>query len=191
MARLLADEPDLEVVGEASSGAECLELARTLQPDAIVLDLNMPGPLGGLEVTRALRQAGSSCSIVILSSECVPVTVRELVRLGVKGYVSKCSEPSEVVRALQMARAGRTYLSSEAAEALACSVLTPEAGPTGRDREVLELSGRGLTVREIGEQLNLSPKTVEKVRSRILQQLQARNIVEALQEARRSGWLAG
>lgn len=188
MARLLADEPDLEVVGEASTGAECLELQARLLPDLVLLDLSMPGSMSGLEVARLLRQRSPACAVVILSSECRPDLVRDLLGSGVKGYVSKTSGPGEVVRAIQVASQGKTYLSPEAAEALVQAVRRP-AGLAGRQREVLELSAQGLTMKEIGARLNLSPKTIEKIRSSILHEMGVRNTVEAVEAARRSGML--
>lgn len=188
MARLLADEPDLEVVGEASNGSECLELQARLLPDLVLLDLSMPGPVSGQEVARVLRQRSPACAVVILSSECRPDLVRDLLGAGVRGYVSKTSDPGEVVRAVRVAAQGKTYLSSEAAEALVQAVRRP-GGLAGRQREVLELSAQGLTVKEIGARLSLSPKTIEKVRSSILHELGVRNIVEAAEAARRTGWL--
>lgn len=185
LSRLLSQEPDLEVVGQVGRGEEALELFPRLQPDVVTMDLQLPG-ISGVETALRILDRSPEQAIVVLSSLVRPEEVQLLVRSGVRGYLCKTAPSKEVVQALRQLALGGTYYDTHAARALASRLKTPETPELSvRQLEVLLMSARGLLTREIAEQLDLSLKTVEKHRTEIFQRLGARNLVEALEIARR------
>lgn len=185
LARLLENEPDLQVVGQAGSGEEALEECVRLRPTVLTLDLQLPG-IGGVETAMRLLDRRPEQGIVVLSSLVRPEDVQLLVRGGVRGYLCKTAPSQEIVRAIRQLGAGGTYFDSHAAGALAVSLRSGEAPELSvRQVEILLMCSRGLRSKEIAAQLDLSLKTVEKHRSEIFQRLGARNLVEALEMARK------
>jgi len=177
---LLAEEPDITVIGEASDGSEALLLAERLQPNVVLMDLSMPG-LGGIEATYQFRQRFPTMPVVVLSMHDSEEYVFRVLRAGASGYVLKQSTSTELVLALRAVAAGSTFLSPAISQILvddyihraetrerddeALSILTP------REREVLQLIATGLNNRQIAEWLHLSIKTVETHRGNMLRKL--------------------
>lgn len=185
LSRLLSNEPDLEVVGQVGRGEDVLELLPAVQPDVITMDLQLPG-ISGIETALRVLDRTPGQAIAVLSSLVRPSDVQLLVRSGVRGYLCKTAPSKEVVQALRQLALGGTYFDSHAARALAAGLKAPDTPELSvRQLEVLLMSARGLRTREIAEQLDLSLKTVEKHRTEIFQRLGARNLVEALEIARR------
>lgn len=185
LARLIEGEPDLEVLGQVSSGEEALELCERLRPSVVTLDLQLPG-IGGVETALRLLDRRPEQGIVILSSLVRPEDVQLLIRSGVRGYLCKTAPSQEIVRAIRQLGMGGTYYDSHAAQALATRVKSDRVPELSvRQLEVLLMSSRGLRSKEIAEQLDVSLKTVEKHRTEIFQRLGARNLVEALEAARK------
>lgn len=185
LARLLELEPDLQVAGQAGSGEEALELCARLQPTVVTLDLQLPG-IGGVETAARLLDRRPDLGVAILSSLVRPEDVHMLVRSGVRGYLCKTAPSAEIVRAIRQLGMGGTYYDSHAAQALAALVRAD--GPPDlsvRQLEVLLMSSRGLRTKEIADRLDVSVKTVEKHRTEIFQRLGVRNLVEALEAARK------
>ncbi len=185
LAAVLAREPGVEVVGSCGQAEKGLEMATEFQPDVVTLDLTMPG-MGGREAALALLSRDKAPKVVVLSSEVCPETVQALVQMGVNGYVSKSAPSSDLVRAVKMVVEGQNYFSPDVTTAL---IKGSQGGAppalTLRQMEVLTAAAKGLTTREIAEKLHVSPKTVEKYRGEIIARLEARNLVEAIDRARR------
>lgn len=174
--RLLEDEPDLEVVGEAGEGRDALAQAARLRPDVIVLDLVLPG-MGGLEVIPELARRLPGIAVVVLSMYSSEPYVKEALRSGACCYVRKQADVGELVRAVREAAAGHRYLSPPLARWAFDAYAEPDrpADPywelTPRQREVLRLVALGHTSRQIAALLTISPRTVESHRASVLDRL--------------------
>lgn len=183
--RIVLEEVDgLEVVGEAGDGDEALELARELRPDVILLDVTMPGKTG-LEVTRTLREEEIESGVLVLSMHDDPEYVLQAVRAGADGYVLKDVAPAELRQAIQTVHEGREYFAERVTHQLSVGLraeLEHEQRKsrleslTARETEVLVLVADGLTNREIAEKLDISPRTVETHRERVMTKLRIRTV---------------
>jgi two-component system, NarL family, response regulator NreC len=181
--RMLLDaQPDIQVIGEAGSGGEVLELAAALQPDLILLDLAMPG-LGGLEALPLLRKECSAARILILTMYDDESYLRQALREGAAGYVLKKAADNELLSAIRAVMRGELYVHASLTRTLLEDLLPPatenHANPwdtlSDREREVLLLVARGHTSARIAERLNLSPKTVDTYRARGMEKLGLRS----------------
>jgi two-component system invasion response regulator UvrY len=185
LASVLGREPGIEVVASTGTAERGLELAEQLQPDVVTLDLSMPG-MGGREAALSLLSGEKPPKVVVLSSEVSPDTVQSLLQIGVHGYVSKSAPSSDIVRAIKMVMEGQNYFSPDVTTAL---IKGSRGGAppslTLRQMEVLTAAAKGMTTREIADRLVVSPKTIEKYRGEIIARLEARNLVEAIDKARR------
>jgi len=165
-------QDDIEVVGEAASGEECVQRAETLVPDVILLDLVMPG-MDGVQTLRALAGAGSRARVLVVTSFTDPGTVVPAVRAGAAGVVYKDVEPRDLASAIRSVHAGHVLLQPDVAAAL----LAPESGGdrlsslTPRELEVLTEIARGRSNREIAKALSLAEKTVKTHVSSVLMKL--------------------
>jgi two-component system response regulator NreC len=174
---ILRGDPAIEVVGEATDGAETVEKAAKLRPDVLVLDISMPR-LNGLEAARRIRESQPSVRILILTMYDDEEYVLKLVRAGVSGYLLKESAASELLAAIHAVREGKSYFGPHAQKALADSWQRELAVPddpygslTNREREVFQLVAEGKTNAQIGELLFISPKTVDNHRTRVMEKL--------------------
>lgn len=193
---LLAAERDFEVVGQAECGDEVPALVEQLHPDVVVLDLMMPGR-GGLEVTGELTRRFPGTRVLVLSMHDSEAYVLEALRRGASGYALKHAPPAELVRAVRDVAAGRRYLSPplteravEAYARRASQVSDPYDALTAREREVLALVAEGHTNAAIGEQLFISPRTVETHRAHAMKKLGLRSSAALVRDALRRGILA-
>jgi two-component system, NarL family, response regulator NreC len=172
--RMLLDaEPGLEVLAEAGDVASTLAEVERHRPDVLVLDLHMPDG-SSLPAIPRLLESSPDTSVVVLTAQRDPSFAGEAMRLGAAGYVPKEAAGRQLVRAIQMAAEGKTYLEPSlgarlAADAAAAKRSAPEL--TERELEVLRLIARGHTNREIAERLFLSVRTVEGHRARIQHKL--------------------
>ena len=175
---------DLEVIGEAGDGAEALAMVSELSPDVVVLDVNMPEK-SGLEVTMELREEAHPARVLILSMHDDPEYVLQAVRSGADGYVLKDVSPAELRDAVAAVHEGRDYFTARVTQQLSVALRkeieeeqlrTRLDSLTNREREVLLLVAQGLTNREIGEQLEISPRTVETHRERVMGKLRIRTV---------------
>jgi two-component system NarL family response regulator len=165
-AALLAADPRIEVVGLASGGREAVEMATRLSPDVALLDLAMPD-IGGVEACAAIRARLPDVRVLMLTVSEDALDVRAALAVGADGYLLKDIPPDELVSAVL--GASMVMASTEA----------PVEGLSVREREVLELIGRGLRNREIAEQLVVSEATVKTHVRHILEKLRLRNRAEA------------
>lgn len=188
--RVLEASPGLEVVGEASRGDETLERLAALEPDVLLLDLNMPGG-DGFEVLRHARDTAGGTRIIVLTLHVQAEYVARAVREGADGYLSKDLAVQELPEAIASVMAGRPYYSAPVQEALAQAVREGSANPleklTPREREVLIGIARGLTSKEIGAEFNISTRTVETHRASLMRKLDLRSIALLTQLAIREG----
>ncbi|HZD02720.1 MAG TPA: response regulator transcription factor [Actinomycetes bacterium] len=195
---LLAAEPGLEVVAEASDGQQALAAVRAHHPDVIVMDLRMP-VLDGLEATRAIAADPqlSGVRVLVLTTFDEDALVLEAIRAGAAGFLLKDAEPAELLRGIRVAAAGDTLLAPQAARRLVAAFAATPA-PTGpaaralellteRQREVVALVGRGLSNDEIAERLVISPATARTHVSRAMVKLAARDRAQLVVFAYESG----
>src|SRR5512145_648347 len=165
---ILEREGEVEVVGEAASGRAALELARTLTPDVVVMDVAMQGQ-NGIEATRQIRAACPDVKVLALSSHSDPHYVTAMLDAGACGYVLKANAYDDLRRALEAARRGRSYLCADVTDAVVGASLrgggglpaTARALLSGREREVLQLLAEGLSSPDIGKRLFVATSTVE------------------------------
>lgn len=178
-------EPDIEVVAEAGDGQAGLELAQTLHPDIVLLDLVMPG-LGGQEVAVRLRRSLPDIKVIILTGTEVDDRIFDLLAAGVEGYVLKNIEPAELVRAIRLVADGEAFLHPEVTKkVLGHMQHTQMQGPpptplTKRELEVLEWMASPYTYRQIAEKLNVSEETIRSHAKSILDKLGQPNRAQAV-----------
>lgn len=187
----LARETDLDVVAEAGTAQEAIQLARSAAPDVVVLDIGLPD-LSGMEVAARLRRMDPAPRIVALSAQTDKRFVGEMLRAGAEAYVTKSSAGSELVRAIRAVAAGRNYFCPEVADALAAEVRAGHADAAEprlgrREREVLRLIAAGLRSSEIADRLHIAPATVEVHRRNIMRKLELHSVVELTKYAIREG----
>ncbi len=191
---LLQAEPETEVVGEAMSGDEVIALAASLQPDVILMDLNMPG-INGIEATRRILATNPHMNILVLTMFDDDDSVFAAMRAGARGYLLKGAEGDETVRAIRVVSSGEAIFSPSIARRLMQyfgaprPTAPPQAFPklTEREREILTLIAQGYTNTAIADQLVLSPKTVRNHVSNIFSKLQVADRAEAIIRARDAG----
>ena len=184
-AALLGLEDDLEVVAQASSGAEALAMARAHEPDVAVLDLQMPDR-DGISVARELATLLPRCGLVIVTGHGRPGHLKRALEAGVRGFLPKTVNAAVLAEVVRTVHRGGRYVDPElAAEAISAgdSPLTP------READVLELAAGGAPVEEIAARAHLSPGTVRNYLSAAATKLGAPNRHAAVETARRHGWL--
>lgn len=185
--RILEDAPEIEVVGEASDGAEALVQVDALEPDIVALDIDMPG-MDGIKTCQALLARERPPRVLALTGHDKDAYVREMTRLGVHGYLLKSAGPDELIDAVRAIYAGRQAFSIAVSEKLrrVASGATPRA--TAKEREVLKAVARGLKNQEIADELSVSLNTVEFHMRNLLDKLGASSRADALMRAQRLGW---
>lgn len=191
---LLSASPELRVIGEAKDGIEALRLVENLEPDILVVDLMMPA-LGGLEVTRRVKQMKSKTKVVILSMHEDEAYVVESLTYGAMGYVLKDSTADELVAAVREVAAGKRYLSQRlSVQSLAAFMESRRKAPqepfdllTSREREVIQLAAEGRTNAEIADRLVISPRTVEIHRANAMKKLGLHSQTDLIRFAIRRG----
>jgi DNA-binding NarL/FixJ family response regulator len=183
------DEPR---IFEASDGREAVEIAASVQPDVVLLDISMPR-LNGVEAARRLTTDLPACKVIMLSMHCHEERVVESFRAGAVGYLVKDGAVSEVVEAIESAQRGDVYISPRVPPAVS-KVLERKSKTTSplellsaRQREILQLIAEGQSTKEIGYRLNLSGKTVETHRRLLMQRLAIHDVAGLARFAVRSG----
>lgn len=189
---------DMEVVGEAANGIDCVDMARRLRPDVVLLDINMPG-LNGLEASRRMKEANPGVRVVILTIHDAEDYLVEAVRAGVEGYVLKDAEPDMIIAAIRASYAGQAFLQPSLAGRLMAGVRhREEAGHNAqraqdvlsrRELEVLQLLAEGASNREISRRLYISEKTVKNHTNSIFRKMDVADRTQAVIQAIRRGWV--
>jgi DNA-binding NarL/FixJ family response regulator len=193
---MLSAETNLQVVAEADNGATAVELALELLPNIILMDVTLPR-LNGAEATRQIKLARPGLSVIALSVHEELSFARMLHDAGASGYALKRSACDELVRAVRVVAAGGTYIDPSLAGHLMRA--TPGGRPAARlaavnlserETEVVKLLAEGLTMKEMAQQLSLSPRTLETYRARALEKLQLKTRAELVRFAIRNGWMS-
>ena len=179
--RLLSDEPSISIIGEASSGEEAILAVQRLEPDVVLMDVNMPG-IGGLEATRRCLRVNPDLKVIILTMHEREPFPSQFMNIGAHGYLTKGADVSEMVRAIKRVMVGQRYLTDEVAQQLALQPFAenqtcPFSKLSGREMQIALMVTKGVPVPEISVALSLSPKTVNSYRYRIFEKLSVHNDV--------------
>lgn len=192
---LLNAEPDLQVVDEAADGPEALGLIQKLQPDVVLLDIDLPG-LSGIDVTRRLQKTVPRVRVLILTVHEDESLLREAIRAGAAGYIVKRAVESELIDAIRAVWRGNQYVHPAITHALLKDLSPPPASDetpveqlTPREIDVLRLIVQGYTNRQVAEALHLSVRTVESHRSNLTSKLRLRSRLELIRYAQEHGVL--
>jgi two-component system nitrate/nitrite response regulator NarL len=183
--QLIGLTDDLVVVGEAASGREGIELAKQLNPDLILLDLNMKG-INGLETLRTLRDMGEDARIILLTVSNAPDDLIAAIRAGADGYILKDNDPDDILRLIADAMRGQTAISPELASLLAAALreesMTEQrshASLTERETAILKCLAAGMSNKLIARELDIMESTVKVHVRNLLKKLKFRSRVEA------------
>jgi len=191
---ILERESDVEVVGEAASGRAAVELARTLEPDVVVMDVAMKDS-NGIEATRQLKSAHPDLKVIALSSHSDSRYVNAMLDAGACGYVLKANAYDDLRRALVAAHQGKSYLCPDVTEGVVgASRRRGEREPdpahaslSPREKEVLQLLAEGLSSPEIGKRLYIATTTVESHRRNVMRKLRIHSVADLTKYAIREG----
>lgn len=191
----LSDTPDFHVVAEASSGDEALRLAQKHQPDFILLDINMPG-ITGLEAVGQLRKLAPQSKILILTVHNSREYVLHVARSGAHGYILKEAPPEELLQAMKAIQTGQRYYSTAVAgyvldeyENKAAARKSEKPVLTPREVEVLILTAKGKSIKEMADELNITAATIQTYRVRIMEKLNIHNVAGLVKYALQKGYL--
>jgi two-component system response regulator NreC len=192
---LLERQHNLEVVGEAENGRDTIQLAASLRPDVVVMDVSMP-VLNGIEATKTIVTEHPNIAVVILSMHADESYVMRALKAGARGYLLKDSAPADLLGAIQAVTQNKSFFSPKVSRILAedyVRVLKQKGAVdsydllTSREREILQLLAEGKANKEVAAALNISPYTVETHRSHILEKLNLHNPAELILYAVRKG----
>jgi two-component system response regulator NreC len=192
---LLESREDMEVVGEAASGHEALDLAVQLRPDVVLMDISMPG-MSGDDATRQILQSVSETNVVALSVHEEEAYFYQMFQAGACGYVPKRAAPRLLLSAIRAAADGEVFLDPSVASSLVQTCLGQKRrgagraaydGLTARQRQVLTLVAKGFSNRQISEKLDISIHTVQRHRANIRRQLDLGGGVDLVKYALRKG----
>lgn len=197
--RLLLDrEPSFEIVGEASDGEELLQILEETRPEIVILDISMPR-MDGLECIREIKSRGLRTKIIVLTMHNDESYIKEVMSGGASGYVQKGSVDTELFLAIKEVSRGRIYLNDRDSKNLLHTLVTepwkkredddPYLLLSAREREVLKLLARGHSLKEAGDMLFLSVKTVDTYKTRIMEKLNFTKKSELVSYALKHGFL--
>ena len=192
----IQSNPAYVIVGEANNGIQAIKLAEVLQPDVILMDIEMP-EMSGIQSCQEIKQKLPSVKIVIISMHHEKQLIKKLIELGADGYLLKNSQQTEVMEAIEKVLRNQSYFSQD----VTLSLLDKSSGKnpvsnstshvlaelTEREIEILKLVAQGLTNKEIGDQLNISHRTVDTHRTNLMKKLEATNVAGLIRFAFRNG----
>ena len=189
--KLLEEEDYLKITGEAMNGREAVQKVQALKPDVVIMDIAMP-ILNGIEAARQIKQSNFKTKIIILSMHDHTRYIRELLSIGVSGYLLKNAVSDDIIQAIKAAVKGEIYLSPS----ISNRVIEDYVGMnqktsqdelyntlTNREREVFQMMVEGYSTKKISEMLCLSPSTIKSHRSNIMEKLKMENISKLIQYA--------
>jgi two-component system response regulator NreC len=191
---LLENEGEMEIVGEASSGLQAIQLVSTLVPDIVIMDISLPD-LSGIEVTRRLKQMYPQLGVVALTIHEDQQYFFEMLQAGAAAYVPKRAAPDDLIAAIRTVHRGDVYIFPSLAKLLVSDFLsrsteetrTTMDGLTGREQQVLSLLAAGKTNDEIAAALVISPHTVARHRENLMSKLELHSRSELVKYAIRKG----
>ncbi|HEY4392285.1 MAG TPA: response regulator transcription factor [Paenibacillus sp.] len=184
LASLLDLEDDIEVVGQASDGAEALELIFKLQPDICLMDIEMP-QLSGLDVAEKIKAQELPCRVIILTTFARPGYFERAIKANIHGYLLKDEPSDRLAEAIRRVMAGHREVSPE----LIFGSLHNENPLTAREIDILKLAAQGQSAADIANSLHLSHGTVRNYISEVINKLEAKNRIEAVRIAEEKGWI--
>ena len=181
-------EPEFEIVGTVTDGRALLAAFSRLNPDVVLMDISMP-LLNGLDAGRQLKLQQRSVKLIYVTMNPDPDLAGEALRLGASGYVLKSSAASELTQAIREALRGRSYITPLIARDVVGALIERREGPelTPRQREVLQLLAEGRSMKEVGNILNVAPRTVAFHKYKMMEQLRLKTSAELVQFAVKQG----
>jgi DNA-binding NarL/FixJ family response regulator len=192
---LLENHVGWQVCGEAKDGREAVELAATLTPDLILLDIGMPN-LNGLEAVRQILATSPEAQILVLTMHDTDQVVREVLRAGARGFLLKSDAGRDLIAAVEALQQRRTFFTTKVSQMVLngflnrdhrASVAVDEHILTAREREVIQLLAEGKTSKEVAVTLNLSVKTAETHRTNLMRKLDLHSVADLTRYAVRNG----
>ncbi len=200
--QLLERQPDIKVVGEASTGREAIQLTDDLGPDVVVMDVRMPDG-GGIGATKRIKEKHPEIAVLVLTAHDDDEYVFALLQAGANGYLLKTAEADELTKAIRTVIKGDLALAPSVAGKVVSQFTSGKTLPdvlsnikqdygglTEREMDILRLVGEGLTNKEIGRRLFISDRTVQAHLSNIFSKLNVNSRTEAVMHAVRHGWIA-
>lgn len=194
---LLSSEVDLEVVGEAKDGTAAVEMAASLHPNVVLMDVGMPG-LNGLDATRQIRARLPDVNVLVLTMHRSDEYFFQMLEAGAAGYILKGAETNELINAVRAVARGDVFLYPSMARRLVQEYLSQSqsqgsgaAHLTEREREILKLIAEGFSNGEIADRLVISPSTVHSHRANLMRKLELGSRHELVQYARQKGLIGG
>lgn len=184
----LGKAEDIEVVGEAGTAAETLEMVKRERPDVLLLDISLPDR-SGFDVLTELRPLDTAPLVVVLTWHTEPSYAARAIAAGAHGYVSKAVEPQTLLDAIRSVSRGEQVIPPGVDQLLAAGDGHPASALTARESQVMEMLARGMTNREIAEHLEISIKTVDTHRGHVLKKLGLRNNSELTRFAVKHGYV--
>ncbi len=191
---LLEKDAQFSVVGESGNGGEAVRAIRDLQPDVVLMDISLPGGIGGLEATEAIHADDPNVKVIILTQYENREYIKRAIRIGAHGYLLKRSVSAQLKEAIRAVHRGERYLHPLAAGELAAMVASGAAfdedeyeGLTPREKQVFKLLAEGRTSREIAQELVISLKTAMTHRTNLMGKLNLHSRTELIKYAIRKG----
>ncbi len=190
---MLIGNPDIEIIAEASSGKELNECLPKLSPNVLVLDIGLPD-VSGIELIPYILKGSASIKILVLSANCSEEIITSCIKAGAHGFLHKDSSKEEFIEAIKAVHEDEGYFSENISRLIYKSYINkikennPESKSLSeREKEIIRLFSDGLSFKEIGERLFISPRTVESHKNNILEKLELRNTIELVKYAFKSG----
>jgi DNA-binding NarL/FixJ family response regulator len=187
----LSTSDDVDVVGEASSGEEAIELVKELSPEVVFMDVRMPGGMDGLEATRVIRDIAPDTKVILFTIEESRAAIADAIRAGVSGYLLKDVSATELIQAARLALEGKAVIHPTLTRAFIEEIQyveTPRETPLSkRESQILQKVAYGSTTKEVAHDLNISPHTVKTHLERIFEKLGANDRAQAVAIALRKG----
>jgi two-component system response regulator NreC len=196
---ILEQDAQFQIVGETGDGQDAIRMAAHLQPDVVLMDVNLPGGIGGLEATEAIVKDCPDLKVIILTQYENREYIRRALRIGARGYLLKRSVAGQLKEAIRAVHAGQRYLHPSVADELVDLVTTGRSIDdaeddydrlTAREKQVFKLLAEGKTSREISKYLTISLKTAMTHRTNIMEKLNMHSRAELIRYAVRKGVIA-
>lgn len=192
---LFDDVKDMECIATADDGKRALDLCQNMNPDIVLMDIDMP-VMNGIEATRQLKKDNPEIKVLTLTQHSEKGMIQRLMECGSDGYLLKNIDQEELVMAIRKVIDGQKYFSSEVAASLLSSDsnlsgdgVEAAAQMSARETEILKLVASGMSSKEIGEQLFISPRTVDTHRNNLMQKLDIHNIAGLIRFAFKNGYV--
>ena len=185
----LGKAEDIDVVGEAGTAAETLEMVKRDRPEVLLLDLTLPDK-SGFDVLSELRLLETSPLVIVLTWHTEPSYAARAIAAGAHGYLTKSVEPEALLAAIRAVSRGEQVIPPGIEQLLAAGDGHPASALTAREQQIMEMLGRGMTNREIAEHLEISIKTVDTHRGHVLKKLGLRNNSELTRFAVKHGYVS-